>query len=191
MVSQELAPTRWQHWFEGPAIDGRFVVDQMPSLRGPRNEDLCETPLRRADGTALRLFSSQNPNVVAAHFRWMRDHAIDGAAVQRFVSELADPAKRRRSDHLLHIALAPTRPPGRLLFVSYDVSGADANGVIAEIRRDWRYVVADLQLTQSRSYLRQSGRPVVMLWGFGFKDRPGSPEQVSAVIPICSTELTD
>src|SRR5476649_2417129 len=77
--------TRWQHWFEGPAIDGRFLVDQMPSLRGLRNEDLCETPLQRVDGSALRLYSSQNQNVVAAHFRWMRDQAIDGAAVQRFV----------------------------------------------------------------------------------------------------------
>jgi hypothetical protein len=174
--------TRWQHWFEGPASDGRFVVDQVPSLRGLRDEDLCETPLRRADGSALRLFSSQNANVVAAHFRWMRDQAIDGAAVQRFVSELADPVARRRSDHVLRNARAASEDSGRLIFVSYDVSGANPANVIDDIRRDWRYVATDLQLTQSRSYLRQGGRPVVMLWGFGFTDRPGSPEQVAALI---------
>lgn len=172
----------WQHWFDGPPGAGRFVVDQIPSLRGLRDEDLCETPLRRANGSALRVFSSQNPNVVAAHFRWMRDHAIDGAAVQRFVSQLADPATRRRSDNLLRLARAAAESSGRAFFLSYDVSGADAASVIARIRQDWKHIAAGLQLTQSRSYLHQRGRPLVMLWGFGFTDRPGSPEEVLALI---------
>ena len=173
---------RWQHWFEGPAGEGRFVVDQMPSLRGLRDEDLCETPLRRADGSALRLFSSQNANVVAAHFRWMREHAIDGAVVQRFVSELSDPAARRRSDNVLRNTRAAAEASGRVFFVSYDVSGAAPSSVAEEIRRDWKHVATGLQLAQSRGYLQHRGRPVVMLWGFGFTDRPGTPEQALALI---------
>jgi hypothetical protein len=54
--------------------------------------------------------------------------------------------------------------------------------VVAKIRADWQHLVNDLGVTQSPSYLKDHGKPVLELWGFGFSDRPGEPGEVSALI---------
>ena len=142
----------------------------------------CQTQLRRADGSTVSVFSSQNARVVATHFRWMRDHGIDGAAVQRFVEPLALPVLKQRSDRVLLNAKAAAEASERVFYVTYDVSGANADTVVTDIRRDWQYLVRELEITASPRYLHVNGKPVLQLWGFGFKDRPGAPAAVSTLI---------
>jgi hypothetical protein len=79
-------------------------------------------------------------------------------------------------------AKAGAEAAGRVFYISYDVSGASAQTVISDIRADWRYLVNDLKLTSSSSYLKSNGKPVLQLWGFGFTDRPGSPADVALLI---------
>ena len=175
--------TRWEHWFHNnDPVASQLAVDLLPSIGQFVDEDLCKTQLRRADGSMIRLFSSQNARVVATHFRWMREHGIDGAAVQRFVGPLATPLQKQRSDRVLMNARAAAEANERVFYVTYDISGADAGTVINDIRRDWRYLVDDLKITASPRYLRVNNNPVLQLWGFGFKDRPGSPAAVSMLI---------
>lgn len=174
--------TRWQHWFTNTDRSDELLVDQMPSLRSFAEADLCPTSLKRADGSRVFLFSSQNPRIVATHFRWMQKHAIDGAAVQRFVVELSDPRARNRVDNVLRNVRAAAEASGRAFYVTYDVSGANAATVEEDIRRDWRHLVDELKIVQSTSYLRDSGKPVLQLWGFGFEGRPGEPERVADLI---------
>jgi hypothetical protein len=112
----------------------------------------------------------------------MHDSGIDGAAVQRFVSELSDPAKRARSDHVLQNVKAGAEASNRVFFVTYDVSGANPLTVVDDVREDWRYLVNTLRLTDSAAYLRDRGKLVLELWGFGFTDRPGSPKEVSDLV---------
>ena len=66
-------------------------------------------------------------------------------------------------------------------------SGADPQTVTEDIRNDWRYLVETLQLTASSAYLRDHGKPVIELWGFGVGDRPGTPESVGALIADLKT----
>jgi hypothetical protein len=172
----------WQHWFLKGVAPSNFTVDLLPSVRTIEPADLCDTGLRRPDGSMIRLYSAQNGKVVAAHFRWMRDYGIDGAAVQRFISEMGDPVKKRRSDHVVTNARAAAEVSGRVFFVTYDVSGANPETVATDIRNDWQHLVDDLKITDSSSYLRDRGKPALQLWGFGFGDRPGTPEQVLALI---------
>lgn len=175
--------TRWEHWFHNnDPVASQLAVDLLPSIGQFADEDLCKTQLRRADGSMIRLFSSQNARVVATHFRWMREHGIDGAAVQRFVGPLATPSQKQRSDRVLRNARAAAEANERVFYVTYDISGADAGTVTNDIRRDWRYLVDDLKITASPRYLRVNNNPVLQLWGFGFKDRPGSPAAVSMLI---------
>ena len=174
---------QWVHWFhKDNPVEENLSVDLLPSVRQFSEADLCPTKLRRRDGSSISVFSSQNPRVVAAHFRWMRDHGIDGAAVQRFVGPLATPALKQRSDRVLQNAMAAAEANARAFYLTYDISGANANTVVADIRRDWQYLVQHLKIAGSPSYLRMNGKPVLQLWGFGFKDRPGSPSEVSALI---------
>src|SRR5213080_4135633 len=67
---------RWQHWViqnedtHGPAPTN-IRVDLLPALAGIPEKELCRTELRTADGAPVWLFSSQNEQIVLAHFRWM------------------------------------------------------------------------------------------------------------------------
>lgn len=174
---------QWVHWFhKDNPVEENLSVDLLPSVRQFAEGDLCPTKLRRRDGSTISVFSSQNPRVVATHFRWMRDHGIDGAAVQRFVGPLATPVLKQRSDRVLQNAMVAAEANARVFYLTYDISGADASTVVADIRRDWLYLVQQLKITNSPSYLRSNGKPMLQLWGFGFKDRPGSPQEVSALI---------
>ena len=175
--------TRWEHWFYKNSPDvGNLAVDLLPSVGQFRTDELCPTQLRRANGSPISVFSSQNARVVATHFQWMRDHGIDGAAMQRFIGPLSTPLLKHRSDRVLLNARAAAEASGRVFYVTLDVSGADAGTVAADVRRDWQYLVRDLKITASPRYLHVNGKPVLQLWGFGFKDRPGTPVEVLTLI---------
>ena len=111
---------RWEHWFHknNSGVEN-LAVDLLPSVARFHAEDLCPTQLHRADGSQISVFSSQNPRVVATHFQWMRDHAIDGAAVQRFVGPLATPELKQRSDKVLRNVRAAAEASGRVFYVTY------------------------------------------------------------------------
>lgn len=175
--------TGWQHWFIRAARPEYLTVDLMPSFRGLDPKDLCDTGLPRADGKgSVRVFSSQNPIVVNKHFEWMREHGIDGVAAQRFISEMSDPRKKSRGDNVLRNIASAARDNDRIFYVAYDISGASEGGVVDDIRRDWRHLTDDLRMTDSPAYLKDRGKPVLELWGFGFKDRPGNADDVMKLI---------
>jgi hypothetical protein len=171
----------WAHWFAGAATPASLTIDMLPSVSGLADADLCDTGLRRSDGTPVRVFSSQSANVVGQHFEWMRDHGIDGAALQRFVSRTRDPLLRKRDDNVLANVMRSAERSGRQFYITYDISG-DREDAADAIRRDWRYITSTLGVTNSPAYLRDRGKPVVQLWGFGFSDRPGSADSARGLI---------
>lgn len=173
----------WQHYFIKKVGPELITVDLLPSVRELKPEDLCDTKLPRPDGQGtIKLFSSQNFNVVNMHFRWMQQNHIDGVALQRFISELANPKLKNRRDNVLKNVRKASEENGRVFFVTYDISGSDPKTVIDDIRKDWRYLVDELKITSSPSYLRDGGKPLLQLWGFGFGDRPGTADEVAALI---------
>jgi hypothetical protein len=174
--------TRWQHWFLNTDRADELMVDQLPSLREFSPRDLCPTSMKRADGSPIFLFSSQNPRVVATHFQWMKKHGVDGVAAQRFISELNDAASKRRRDNVLRNIRAAAEATGRFFYVTYDVSGANPATVTDAVRADWRHLNDTLKITASPNYLYDSGKPVLQLWGFGFEGRPGDANQVLSLI---------
>jgi hypothetical protein len=173
----------WQYWFPKDVSSDGFISDVMPSVEKLDKKHLCDTGLPRADGKGtVKVFSSQDPVVVNAHFAMMRTYHIDGAAMQRFVFALSDPAKQARMDHVLLNAKAAAEASGRVFYICYDISGADPATVIADLRKDWKHVVDDLHITKSPAYLHDNGKPVLELWGFGISDRPGDPDEVQNLI---------
>lgn len=173
----------WQHWFVRGVRPEFLTVDLLPSVREIDPKDLCDTGLPRADGHGtIKLFSSQNPNVVNTHFRWMRAHGIDGVAAQRFIAEIPNAEKNLRNEHVLKNIQAAAEANDRVFYVTYDISGGDPKTVTEDVLRDWHHLVNDLKLTKSSSYLRNNGKPVVELWGFGFNDRPGDASEVAELI---------
>ncbi|MBI3186149.1 MAG: DUF4214 domain-containing protein [Myxococcales bacterium] len=76
---------------------------------------------------------------------------------------------------------------GRVFAVMYDISG-DSSPLFDTITRDWRHLVDDLGITQSDRYLKHRGKPLVVIWGFGFPDRPGSVEDANRIIDFFRAE---
>jgi len=174
--------TRWQHWFLNTDRSDDLLVDQLPSVREIAPDNLCATRMKRADGSPIFLFSSQNPRVVKTHFQWMQQHGVDGVAAQRFISELDDPASKRRLDNVLRNIRAAAEATGRFFYVTYDISGADPATVVDAVRADWRHLNDVLKITVSANYLHDNAKPVLQLWGFGFEGRPGDATPVLALI---------
>lgn len=173
----------WQHWFVGSIDPKHFTVDLLPATHGMNQQALCDTKIPTRDGQGtVKVFSSLDPRTTETHFEWMRTHQVDGVAVQRFIAGMADPEKKRRSDRLLQNVQSAAEKNGRVFYVAYDVSGAPPETVTADIRSDWQHIANDLKLTSSKSYLRDNGKPVLELWGFGFSDRPGAPAEVLSLI---------
>lgn len=173
---------QWQHWFDGPPGPATWTVEILPSLREFKTSELCDTGLKGRDGSPVHVFSSQNPQVVRKHFDWIKAQGIDGVAFQRFVSHTQHSDLRRRSDNVLRHVRSGAEQTGRVFYVTYDISGADEASVIPAIRADWKYLNEELKVTDSAAYLRDGGKPVVQLWGFGLRDRPGSAQAASALI---------
>src|ERR1700676_2056675 len=63
--------TRWVHWFTDVPASDALLVDMLPATDALPAADLCDTGLIAQNGAPLRLFSSQNENVVDWHFRLM------------------------------------------------------------------------------------------------------------------------
>ncbi|THG98080.1 hypothetical protein EW145_g7486 [Phellinidium pouzarii] len=64
----------------------------------------------------------------------------------------------------------------------YDVSGVPADRIEKVIKVDWEHLMQDKRVLESPYYLREGGKPVIALWGFGFAGRGHSPDVVRAIV---------
>ena len=175
--------TQWQYWFPKDVSPAGFISDLLPSVRALDAGHLCDTGIARADGQGtIKLYSAQDPAVVAQHFAWMKEAGIDAAAVQRFLFALPDAGKKARMDHLLANVMAAAPASGRSFFIVYDITGANPKTVMDDVRRDWHHLVDDLGITKAPGYLHDHGKPVLELWGFGIGDRPGEAADVQSLV---------
>jgi hypothetical protein len=174
---------RWQHWFRsGPATPASLRIDMWPDVSELPESERCPTPLTMPDGRTAEVYSAYRPSAVDMHFRWLREYGLPGVFVQRFTSRLDDPATRDFRDTVAVNVRNAAEANGRVFAVMYDISGHRADTLVADIERDWRHVVDTLRLTGSARYLHHGGRPVVAIWGFGFTDRPASPDQAAELV---------
>jgi hypothetical protein len=119
---------------------------------------------------------------VMRHFQWMQANNIDGVMLQRFSSELSSSAMFAERNKVTLNVMAGAEATGRIFDIMYDISGQNASTLVATIENDWKYMVDTLHVTSSSRYLKQGGRPVVVIWGFGFSDRPGTPSDLAAIL---------
>ena len=58
---------------------------------------------------------------------------------------------------------------GRTYAVMYDLSGL-GGGQMRRVMDDWKLLVDHMQIATDPAYLHHAGKPVVVVWGFGFND---------------------
>lgn len=171
------------HWFNGgPPITSRFRVDMYPDMRELDPDELCPTQMKMPDGSTAYLYSAYNPKTVMRHFQWMSQYGIDGVFVQRFGSELSDPRLFDARNVVAQNVRAGAEAYGRVFAVMYDTSGMKTSTFVNILEKDWKYMVDVMKVTESPSYLHHNGKPVLAIWGLGFTEHPGTPDQAKALL---------
>jgi hypothetical protein len=194
---QDGSELGWGGWGKNGKFDAQnCAVDLWPDMSEYDKDERFSTPFKNADGSAASVFSSMNKKTVLRHFKWMSDYGIDGVFVQRLAPQIDTEKELILCNHTWWLATAPrTWQPfdaarlnfrntvlancreganqyGRAYAVMYDLSGLKA-GQISSVIDDWKLLIDKMKLTkdpQDKAYLRHNGRPVVAIWGIGFKD---------------------
>lgn len=163
----------WLHWFGGAPQHSTATVDMWPYLADYPQNELAATTMTYADGSPAKLFSSYNYSTVDEHFKWMREHEVDGVFQQRFLgyATTSDTRVHRHFDKVIENVQTASSKYNRVYSIMYDLSGANATSTEAIIA-DWKRLVDDLGVTNENSYLWHKGKPLVALWGLGLASDP-------------------
>ena len=171
------------HWFKGnlPAA-ADYKPDMWPDTSELTPAELCPTKMTYPDGQPASLYSAYNPRTVLRHFEWMSQYGIDGVFLQRFGSELSTPALFDERNVVTKNVIAGAEATGRVFAIMYDTSGMDSATFVDTLETDWKYLVDVLKVTESPSSLHHKGRPVLAIWGLGFNNHPGTPQQAMELV---------
>jgi hypothetical protein len=171
------------HWGQrlGEA-GGRFVVDMWPDESDYAAADLCEVPgLKMPDGSPAKLYSGYSKGPALLHCKWMRQYGIDGVWVSRFMGETTSPDRFRHINTVLANLREGCHREGRVWAMMLDVS-VGRNTPTSVVMNDWKFLCDKVKVREDSRYLHNQGKPVVLLWGLGLKDRPWTPEQGEELI---------
>ncbi len=181
----------WKHYrnqSSGNFKPGEAGIEFWPDLSEFAEHERFDTAFRHADGGVARVFSSAVRDTVVRHFQWMKEHGIGGVFVQRFATEVtstsggrADNDESRSVNRVLENCRAGAERHGRTYAVMYDLTSMAA-ARIASVKDDWRFLVKEMGILKDAAYQKHGGRPVVALWGVGFKGRDYGPAEIGHLI---------
>jgi hypothetical protein len=172
----------WKHWAPAKPNAQNLDFDLWPDLSEYTPSELFATDLNMPGGGKAKLFSSAHPTTVDRHFRWMAETGIDGVFLQRFLSDIKGPAMFAFRNTVTENVRMAADNHGRVFSLMYDISGGNEATFVQDVKDDWKFLVDTLKITESPSYLHHNGKPVMAIWGLGFKDRPGTAAQAKELI---------
>ena len=177
-----LVMAGYQGWFQNPGRGEMYSnpddirIDMWPDVR--EYEQTYPTAYRHADGSVARFFCSDDESTVKTHFKWMKQYGLDGVFLQRFFGN-AMPRRngsREGTVTVIRHALKYAQAYHRAVSVMYDLSGLQpGRNDCTELIDDWKFLVDSVGVTsfgRDNMYLYHGGRPLVVIWGVGFPDRP-------------------
>jgi hypothetical protein len=174
----------WKGWAEGVPSRGAAALELYPDVREYAAQDLAATRLAPlGNGAKAELFSSYSPRVIDTHFRWMEENGIDGVGLDRRLADLDDAQALLHRNAMTSAVRTAAEAHGRVFYISYDLDGLAEKGWLKRVQQDWTHVLkGELKLTDSASYVREGGRPVVVLGHFGALNSPGTAAQAMDIV---------
>ena len=156
----------WSHYF---ANNNKNLptVDFWPDLTECDADELFDTGLTLPNGNAAMLPSAYTTKTVKRHFKWLADYNLDGVFLQRFVNELSDSKYKNFRNKVLQNVKSGAEDFGRVFAVMYDISSSANINRFNKIKQDWVELV-DAGVTESPSYVKHNGLPLLAVWGIGF-----------------------
>lgn len=186
MTPNDNGLNRWRHWAtEETPNPNTIEIDLWPDLSDFNEDDLYPSDFiyyeENKENRVAGLYSNNNMNTAMIHMKWMKEYNIHGVFVQRFVIEAMQ--MRNVRDNVLQNIRHASQKYGRVFANMYDISGwHKKTSLIEDIKQDWIHLVDDLKITESSQYLYHNGKPVLAIWGFGFKSRPSDPKEALELI---------
>ncbi|KAA6300869.1 MAG: hypothetical protein EZS26_002979 [Candidatus Ordinivivax streblomastigis] len=175
-----LITAGYQGWFHAPANGTMYPdekqvrIDMWPDVS--EYEKTYPTGLKHADGSVACFFSSTDKSTVDLHFKWMKEYGIDGVFMQRFFGAAQPGVRRGASTAVIKNAFEAASKYERAIAIMYDLSGLRArNDDCSSLIEDWKFLVDSLGVTNQKgaqTYVFHNGKPLVVIWGIGFPDRP-------------------
>ena len=174
----------YQGWFHNRS--GGVMYPTEESVRIDMWPDVSEyektypTGLKLANGETARFFCSDDESTVETHFRWMEEYGLDGVFLQRFFGNATRHSKegREASATVIRHALKAAQRHARAVAIMYDLSGLrPGRDDCLKLVADWKFLVDEVKATSygaRNMYLHHRGKPLVVIWGVGFPDRPYS-----------------
>ena len=164
----------WRHYEKkscGGFAPGCTSVDLWPDMKEYSKQ--YNTPFSFANGDNAKLFSPIDEETVDLHFKWMKEYGIDGVFMQRFVNEVkqSNPKGKAHFNKVLQNALNAANKYNKAICVMYDLSGCTSKD-LGYIQQDWEELQRLFSLfsnTKNPNYLRHNKKPLLALWGVGFK----------------------
>ena len=161
----------WNHYRKGNTFaPGSTSVEAWPEMEEYPKK--YKTAFVYANGAPAYVFSSYDESTVNLHFKWMKDYAIDGAFMQRFVVTLKDAKGLAHTKKVFGAAVQAAREHDRAIAVMYDLSGMRPEDYEVVIR-DWKQLVEEYRFRDrnaNANYLFHRNKPLVAIWGVGFND---------------------
>jgi hypothetical protein len=174
---------RWIHWFRSQTpVATNATVDFWPDVTEFDADELFATGMTLPNGSPAKVFSSYNQKTTLRHFKWMKENHLDGVFLQRFSSSLGSGSTFAFRNQVASNVRLGADAYGRVFAIMYDISGQNAATLVSTLTNDWTYLTGTMHITNSPRYLRHKGKPVVAIWGFGFTDRPGTPQDAQTVV---------
>lgn len=159
----------WFHWGGAKFDRTQCYVDMWPETNELEPDEKVPTAFRHSDGKVANVFSSYNKKTVLRHFRWMKDYGIDGAFVQRYGVRIQKPVDLRFTNTVLNSCREGANVNGRTYAIMYDLTSLPAGGT-QHIIADWKLLIDRMRITNDQAYLRDKNKPVVAVWGIGFRE---------------------
>lgn len=176
----------WIHWSRSSTLDpapNLITVDQWPWLGEYETNRLYPAGnMVYQDGQSAYVFSSQDPETVLRHFRWMRKYNIDGVYLQRFVTR-GNSGYYGASEFVLNNVRQAANQEGRVWAIEYDVSSLDTDtNAFQVITNDWSWLVNQCGILTDSRYLHENGKPVLFIWGFSVSGRNFTVSQADQIV---------
>jgi hypothetical protein len=143
-------PNRWVHWFRNNnPVATNVNVDFWPDIAELDADELFATSMTLPGGSPAKVYSAFKQKTVVRHFQWMQDNQLDGVLLQRFVSELSDPAFFALRNQVTTNVQVGAEKCGRVFGIMYDISGQPTNTLVSALTNDWIYLAGT---TANRSW---------------------------------------